>query len=178
MQIHRKKKNYSNVLSILITGSSHPCIVIVYISNIFIYTCINSEIMHYNYPYLATLFVDYAIPIPNESSCTYICSYFIGNSNISFELLKTFINIFEHIKTFTEEHSMLDLAPTFGLLGTMIKQQPSIYLFVISQVFFYFPHPFTIFFFIYLFIFTFSPFLLLGSAQPKHLPDLVFFASV
>ena len=92
----QEKKNYSNVLSILITGSSHPCIVIVYISNIFIYTCINSEIMHYNYPYLATLFVDYAIPIPNESSCTYICSYFIGNSNISFELLKTFINIWAY----------------------------------------------------------------------------------
>jgi len=89
----QEKKNYSNVLSILITGSSHPCTVIVYISNIFIYTCINSEIMHYNYPYLATLFVDYAIPIPNESSCIYICSYFIGNSNISFELFKTFIKI-------------------------------------------------------------------------------------
>jgi hypothetical protein len=58
---------------------------------------------------------------------------------------------FEHIKTFTEEHSMLDLAPTFGLLGTMIKQQASIYLFVISQVIFYFPHPFTIFFFIFFF---------------------------
>jgi hypothetical protein len=117
--------------------------------------------MHYNYPYLATLFVDYAIPIPNESSCTYICSYFIGNSNISFELFKTFIKIRAY-KNITEEHSMLHLAPTFGLLGTMIKQQASIYLFVISQVIFYFPHPFTMFFFIF-----FPPSFFSGQRNPS-----------
>lgn len=66
---------------------------------------------------------------------------------------------FEHIKTFTEEHSMLDLAPTFGLLGTMIKQQASIYLFVISLKSFSIFHILLQFFslFIYLFIFYFFP---------------------
>jgi hypothetical protein len=76
---------------------------------------------------------------------------------------------FEHIKTFTEEHSMLDLAPTFGLLGTMIKQQASIYLFVISLKSFSIFHILLQFFslFIIIIFLLFPPSFFSGQRNPS-----------